>query len=52
MVRAAEMPGLGGAYVGAEGRRYPLELHGFILGLPLTEVRQAPTLCWPTACDC
>ncbi|MGR3802238.1 hypothetical protein [Marinibacterium profundimaris] len=42
---AAHVDGL--LRVGAEGRRYPLELHGFILGLPLTEVRQAPTLCWP-----
>ncbi|WP_428925413.1 hypothetical protein [Marinibacterium sp. SX1] len=32
---------------GPDRRRYPLERHAFVLGLPLTEVAQAPTLAWP-----
>ncbi|MBB94500.1 MAG: hypothetical protein CML68_07855 [Rhodobacteraceae bacterium] len=42
---AAHVDGL--LAVGPERRRFPLERHAFILGLPLTEVRQSPTLCWP-----
>lgn len=33
--------------MGPQRRRFPDELHAFILGLPLTDVRQSPTLVWP-----
>ncbi|MEM8729438.1 MAG: hypothetical protein AAGF79_05920 [Pseudomonadota bacterium] len=42
---AAHVDGL--LAVGPEQRRFPLELHAFLLGIPLGTVTQSPTLCWP-----
>ncbi|MAC80789.1 MAG: hypothetical protein CML66_22320 [Rhodobacteraceae bacterium] len=45
MRAAAHVDGL--KAVGPARRRVPDELHAFILGLPLSDVTQAPTLVWP-----
>ena len=42
---AAHVDGL--LAVGADRRRFPLELHSFILGLPLNDCAAAPTIYWP-----
>ena len=42
--KAAHVDGL--LPVGADRRRYPQELHAYILGLPLNDVATAPTVVW------
>lgn len=42
--KAAHVDGL--LPIGPEKRRYPKELHAYILGIPLNECRAAPTVVW------